>query len=106
VKWPAPLAVNRQKPGGLPTQVLDRAFRADARKLPAHLGVETPQGYSLVQVSKVIELDKVSDAQRNLLGQQLRQTVAMEELEAALSTLRDKVGVTVRRDALEKKTQQ
>jgi len=106
VKWPAPLAVNRQKPGGLPTQVLDRAFRADARKLPVHLGVETPQGYSLVQVSKVIELDKVSDAQRNQLGQQLRQTVAVEELEAALSTLRDKVGVTVRRDALEKKTQQ
>ena len=106
VKWPAALAVNRQKPGGLPTQVLDRAFRADARKLPAHLGVETPQGYSLVQVSKVIELEKVNDAQRAQLGQQLRETVAMEELEAALATLRDKVGVTVRRDALEKKPAQ
>ena len=43
MKWPAPLAVNRQKPGGLFPQVLDRAFRADARKLPALLGVETPR---------------------------------------------------------------
>jgi peptidyl-prolyl cis-trans isomerase D len=106
VKWPAPLAVNRQKPGGLFPQVIDRAFRADARKLPAHLGVDTPQGYALGQVSKVIELEKVNDAQRDQLGAQLRQSVAMEELEATLASLRDRVGVTVRRDALEAKAPQ
>jgi len=105
VKWPPPLAVSRQKPGGLFPQVLDRAFRADAKKLPAFLGVETPMGYSLVQVSKVIEPEKVNEAQRNALAGQLRQAVAMEELEATLSTLREKVGVTVRKDALEKKAQ-
>lgn len=103
VKWPAALAVNRQKPGGLPPQVLDRAFRADAKKLPAYVGAETPMGYSLVQVSKIIEVDQVNEMQRNALAGQLRQAVAMEELEATLSTLREKVGVTVRKDALEKK---
>ena len=105
VKWPAPLAVNRQKPGGLFPQVIDRAFRADARKLPARLGVDTPQGYALVQVSKVIEVEKVNEAQRDQLAAQLRQSVAMEELEATLASLRQSVGVRVRRDALEKKAQ-
>jgi peptidyl-prolyl cis-trans isomerase D len=104
LKWPAALAVNRQKSGGLLPQVLDRVFRADAKKLPAYVGVETPAGYSLVQVSKVIELDKVEDKQREALGAQLRQAVALEELEAMLQSLRSRVGVSIRKDALEKKS--
>jgi peptidyl-prolyl cis-trans isomerase D len=103
LKWPAPLAVNRQKPGGLFPQVIDRAFRVDVKKLPAYVGVETPAVYSLVQVSKVIEVEKVNDALRDQLAQQLRQSVAMEELEATLNSLREDIGVTVRRDALERK---
>jgi peptidyl-prolyl cis-trans isomerase D len=103
LKWPAPLAVNRQKPGGLFPQVIDKAFRADTKKLPAYLGVETPMGYTLVQVHRVIEVEKVDPAVRDRLAQQLRQSVAMEELEAALNGLREDVGVTVRRDALERK---
>ncbi|MGZ5105731.1 MAG: SurA N-terminal domain-containing protein [Usitatibacter sp.] len=103
VQWPAALAVNRQKPGGLMPQVIDKVFRVDARKLPAYVGVETPAGYSLVQVSKVIDIDKVQDAQRDALAARLRDAVAAEELESALGSLRDRVGVTVRKDALEKK---
>lgn len=106
LKWPPPLAVNRQKPGGLFPQVIDKAFRADPKKLPAYAGAESPVGYSLVQVSKVIELDKVDDAQRDAMAGQLRQSVAMEELESTLSSLRQRVGVTVRKDALEKKPTQ
>jgi peptidyl-prolyl cis-trans isomerase D len=106
VKWPAPLAVNRQKPGGLFPQVIDRAFKADTKKLPAYLGIETPLGYSLVQLTRVIDVEKVDEAVRDRLAQQLRQSVAMEELEASLNSLRENVGVTVRREALEKKTTQ
>ncbi len=103
VKFPPVLAVNRQKSGGLPPQVLDKAFRADAKKLPAYAGVDTPAGYALVQVSKVIELAKVEDAQRQALGSQLRQAVSIAELEATLANIRNRVGVTVRKDVLEKK---
>ena len=103
VKWPAPLAVNRQKPGGLFPQVLDRAFRADAKKLPAVAGVETPMGYSLVRVTKVTEPDKIEPAQRKALGTQLQQAVAMQELEATLSSVRNRVGVTVKQGALDVK---
>jgi peptidyl-prolyl cis-trans isomerase D len=103
VKWPAPLAVNRQKPRGVFPQVVDQAFRVDGKKLPAYLGVETPAGYSLVQVSKIVELDKVDDTQRATLGSQLRNAIAAQELESALSSLRDRVGVSVRKGAFDRK---
>jgi peptidyl-prolyl cis-trans isomerase D len=103
VKWPASLAVNRQKAGGLFPQVIDRAFRADRKKLPAFVGVESPMGYSLVRVTKVIEPEKIEDAQRQALGNQLRQAVAAQELEATLASVRNRVGVTVKKGALDAK---
>jgi peptidyl-prolyl cis-trans isomerase D len=103
LKWPAPLAVNRQKPGGLFPQVIDKVFRADAKKLPAYAGTDTPAGYSLVQVSKVIEPEKIDDSQRAQLGARLRDAMTNEELEATLATLRDRVGVKVRKEVLDAK---
>ncbi len=103
LKWPAVLAVNRQKPGGLMPQVIDRAFRTDTKKLPAYTGADTPMGYALVQVSKVTAPEKIEDSQRAALGNQLRQAVSMVEVESTLDSLRRKVGVNVRKDALDKK---
>jgi peptidyl-prolyl cis-trans isomerase D len=103
LKWPAPLAVNRQKPGGLFPQAIDKVFRVDAKKLPAYVGVETPAGYSLVQVSKVIDIEKIDDAKREAMAARLRESVAVQELEAMVASLRGKVGVKMRKDAVEKK---
>jgi peptidyl-prolyl cis-trans isomerase D len=104
LKWPAPLAVNRQKPGGLYPTVLDRVFRTDAKKLPAYTGIDTPMGYSLVRVSKVIDVEKIDEAQRAQLAGRLRDAVAAEEMQSALESLKARVGVKVRKDAIEKKT--
>ena len=84
----------------------DPAFHAAAsgHKLPAYAGAETPAGYTLVKVSKVVEPEKVDDTQRAGLGNQLRQAVALGEFEAMVSSLRERVGVTMRKDALEKKS--
>lgn len=103
VKWPAALAVNRQKPAGLPAQVVDRAFRADGKKLPAYVGVESPLGYSLVQVTKVITPEKIDDTQRASLSTQLRNAVAAQELDSTLGAIRERVGVTVRKGGLDRK---
>ena len=103
LKWPAPLAVSRQKPGGLPPQVLDKVFRADAKQLPAVVGVATPMGYSLVKVTKVIEVDKIDDDKRKALAEQLKQTLALAELESTLATLRGRVGVQVSKEAFDRK---
>jgi peptidyl-prolyl cis-trans isomerase D len=106
LKWPAVLGVNRQKPGGLFPAVIDKVFRADAKKLPAYVGVETPVGYSLVQVSKVVDVEKIDDKQREALAARLKDAVAAEELESILDSLRGRVGVSLRKDALEKKAAQ
>lgn len=105
VKWPAPLGVNRRKPGGLPQQVVDRAFRVDSGKLPGYAGVESPAGYSLVQVVKAIQPEKIDPAQRDALGEQLRNAVAMQELESTLGAIRERVGVSVKKGALDRKAQ-
>ena len=104
LKWPAPLAVNRQKPGGLPPQVIEKAFRADGKKLPAVAGVATPMGYSLVKISKVIDVETIDEGKRQALADRLKQTVAMSELESSLTSLRERVGVQVKKDAFEKKS--
>lgn len=104
LKWPAPLAVSRQKPGGLPPQVMDKVFRVDAKKLPAVVGVATPGGYSLVRVTKVIEVEKIDEAKRQALAGQLRQTVAMSELDATLKSLRERIPVELKKDVFEKKS--
>jgi len=101
LKWPAPLAVNRQKPGGLFPNVLDKVFRVDAKKMPAYTGAETMAGYSLVRVSKVIDIDKIDEQQRQALAARLRQAVADEELQSTLAAVRDRVGVAVKKGALE-----
>jgi peptidyl-prolyl cis-trans isomerase D len=103
LKWPAPLAVSRQKPGGLPQPVLDKVFRADAKKVPVVLGVATPSGYALVKVSKVIDIEAIDEEKRKALAERLKQTVAMSELESTLASLRGRIGVEVRKDALDKK---
>ena len=102
IKWPEPLGVNRQKPGGLFPVVLDKVFRVDPKKLPGYVGVDTPAGYSVVKVSKVIAVDNVDDKQREALGGQLKNAVAAGELDSVLGSLRDRVGVTVRKDVIEK----
>ena len=104
IKWPAPLAVNRQKPGGLGPEVLDKAFRVDPKKLPAYAGTATPMGYSLIEVSKVIDVQQVAEDKRQAMGSQLRQAVAATELESTIAAIRDHAGVSVNRDAVEKKT--
>jgi len=105
LKWPAPLEVSRQRSGGLPPPVLDKVFRADAKKLPAVVGVATPGGYALVRVTKVVDVQSVDDAKRNALADRLRQTVALIELDSTLGSLRGRIGVEIRKDVFEKKAQ-
>ena len=44
VGWGAPQLVSRTDPKGYPEPVLRQVFKADAEKLPAYTGVETPGG--------------------------------------------------------------
>jgi peptidyl-prolyl cis-trans isomerase D len=104
VTWGVPLALNRQRPTGLPDFAVRPAFQADTSKLPAYLGVENPRGgYLIVRIGKVIDAPPATEAQRRLYGDQLRQLLAQEQLNAFLASAKAKEGVTLRPERVEKK---
>ena len=79
-------------------------FQADANKLPAYAGVEDAQGsYVLLKIIRVQEADRIDEAKRKDLTEQLRQLVAQEKFSAYLASLRQKTEVKINREQLEKK---
>jgi hypothetical protein len=103
VKWPAGARGEPPEAGGLFPQVLDQRVPRRREEASRVRGVETPTGYSLVQVTKVIESEKVDDAQRDALGRSCARPSRCEELEATLASLRERVGVTCARTRSRKK---
>ncbi|HSD59921.1 MAG TPA: SurA N-terminal domain-containing protein [Burkholderiales bacterium] len=104
VTWSAPLLLSRQRATGLADYAVQPVFRAPVSKLPAYVGVENPRGgYLLVRISKVVEAAAPTDAQRQVYGEQLRQMIAQEQLAAYVASVREKEGVQVRAERLEKK---
>jgi peptidyl-prolyl cis-trans isomerase D len=106
VSFGAPLRVSRQKPAGLPEAGVRPVFQANASKLPQYVGLENPRGgYTLVKIIRVLEPPAPTDAQRRLYGDQLRQLAAQEQLSAYLASSREREGVKIRTEMLEKKAQ-
>ncbi len=104
VTWNVPLLLSRQRPTGLADYAVQPVFRAPASKLPAYVGVENPRGgYLLVRINKVVEAAAPTDAQRRQYGEQLRQMLAQEQLAAYVASVREKEGVSLRAERLEKK---
>jgi peptidyl-prolyl cis-trans isomerase D len=104
VTWGVPLALSRQRPAGLPDFAVRPAFQADTSKLPAYVGVENPRGgYLILRIGKVIDAPPATEAQRRLYGDQLRQLLAQEQLNAFLASAKAEEGVTLRPERVEKK---
>ena len=103
VEWSKPAVVSRQDSKDLPEPVLRQAFRADATKLPAYAGVETGRGaYTLVRVSRVEQQAKLPPEKLKSVEEQVQTMLAQETLAAYVASLRQKAGVTVNKDKLEK----
>ena len=104
VAWPAALAVSRQNAGALPQNVITETLKASTAKLPTYLGIANPQGgYTLVQVSKVIETPVGDEAKLKSHHQRLEQAVAQQEMQSLLAVLRKDADVKVRKELIEKK---
>jgi len=103
VEWSKPVVISRQDSKDLPEPVLRQAFRADATKLPAYAGVETGRGaYTLVRVSRVEQQAKLPPEKVKSVEEQVQALLAQETLAAYVASLRQKAGVTVNKDKLEK----
>jgi peptidyl-prolyl cis-trans isomerase D len=104
VDWSKPALVSRESTKDLPEPVARQAFRADVSKLPAYAGVETGQGaYALVRVSRVEAAEKLQPERAKAMEDQVGAMVAQETLTAYVASLRQKAGVKINKELLEKK---
>jgi peptidyl-prolyl cis-trans isomerase D len=94
------VVVSRNQVQGLPRPVMEAVLRADAKKLPAALGVDLgDQGYAVVRVTQVLprEASPGGDA---ALQQQYTQAWAGAETQAYLTALKQRLKVTVKEDVV------
>ncbi|HSF22065.1 MAG TPA: peptidylprolyl isomerase, partial [Burkholderiales bacterium] len=104
IAWSEPQLAARSEFRNLPEPVVRQAFRLDVSKLPAYAGVENLQvGYTLVRVTRVQEAADLPPEKTEELANALRRVLAQEAMSALLAELRQKAGVTINRDILDKK---
>ncbi len=107
VVWSAPQMVSVTQSRNIPEAVLRQAFRADVSKLPAHAGIENLLGgYTLVRISRVQDPGNIPPERVDAVAGSLRQVLAQETLNAYLGAVRQRIGVTVNKEQLEKKERQ
>lgn len=104
VAWSTPQIVSRADRKALPDPVTRQAFRMDVTTLPAYAGVETlPGTYFLLRVTRVQEAEKIPPERIAAIAEELRQVLTQETLMAYVAGLRQKAGVKINKDMLEKK---
>ncbi len=100
----APRLVSRMQPLGLPPESIKAVFKANASKLPLAVGAETPQGYRLYRVNRVVKAEADANRQK-MLQRDLTRLLAQEELRAYLEYRRAHAKVELNNKALDKKAE-
>jgi peptidyl-prolyl cis-trans isomerase D len=102
--WSSPQLISRAEQKGLAEPVLRQAFRADAAKLPSYAGVDNSQGgYTLIRITRVVDPQEVAPEKRQTFGESLRRILGQEELTAYVMSIKQKAGVKINKEHLERK---
>ena len=101
IDWAKTQRVTRLNPGALARESLNAIFRADAKKLPAYVGVELPGvGYALYKVNSVTA-GELPEELVHALGEQLAGINAKTQVDAYMAALRQRYKVTINKKQLE-----
>lgn len=96
----APKTISRAKQEGVPAQAVAQIFKADARKLPAFVGVSMgPAGYQVYRISKV-QAGAQDLARRVAQNQQMNEMAAGQDLASYIELLKKKAKVSVNKNVL------
>ncbi len=107
VTFPAALAINRTNPGGLAPNIVEAAMKASTKTLPMFVGVDSANGgYTLIQISKVIEPALTDDAKLKAARTRVEQAMTQQKLQATVAALRATSDVSIAKNALDKKVDQ
>lgn len=96
--------VSREDPKGLSPEALSQIFRADASKLPAYAGMDTPAGYVVYRISRVVDVRPDETRERGVQGE-LARAGGAREFKSFLAGLRRDTKVDINSAALEKNNQ-
>lgn len=104
LSWSAPKAVSRRSPQGVPSGALRAIMSAEPAKLPAYAGAARGgEGYMLYRVSRVLEPEPRPEAQRDAERQRAEQLAGARQLEAFVSSLRERADIEIHSANLEKR---
>ena len=95
--------MSREDPKGLSPESLAAIFRADRAKLPAYTGVTLPDGYVVLRISKVTDVE-IDEAKLKNLQAELGRAAGTQEFQAFLASLRANAKVEINKARLDKKT--
>jgi len=104
-KFGAAKLVSRDNLGSLRQEAADPVFRANVSKLPAFVGVETPDGYGIYRITKLVPV-AADEAKQKALQTELARLAGAQEFRAFISGLRGNASVTINRAQLDKKPDQ
>lgn len=104
INWSAPMPLSRMRPLTLPAAAVKAVFRLDAGKLPAHVGVETAEGYRVYRLNRVTAGQADPETAKRM-RQDIRRLVAQEEMRAYLENLKARAKITISPNALEPKAE-
>ena len=93
--------VSRDDPKGLAAGALSQIFAVDATKTPAYTAVESPGGYTLYRISRVVEVQP-DEARERGVQSELGRASGVQEFRSFLDGLRADAGVQINKDALQK----
>lgn len=97
VQWTAPTPITRIQHAELQNSLARLAFQVDATKLPAYVGVENEQnGYILLRVDAVKEVDILDDTKHVRYVHELRQITGEEMLQAYIADARKNADVSMK----------
>jgi len=101
VTWGAAQLVNfSSQIKELSEDVRRQILRTDISRLPAYAGVESPSGYTLIRITRIIEPEKIDAEKEKNLATSLQQAASQEQFAAYLAGLKQKSDIKIRKEQL------
>jgi len=100
----APMSVSRMRPLNVPAASLRAIFSTRADTLPAWTGVESPEGYRLYRINRVVA-GEMPPEQVSAMRNDMRRLLAQEEMRAYLESTKARSKIKISPTALERKAE-
>lgn len=95
VSWQPEKSVSRRDGKGLSRDIVTEVFKADASKLPVYVGVQNPDGYTIVRISGILDAPEPSKSELLAIEGKMKGALGQEEMTDYFMSLKDRAKITV-----------